>query len=98
MPSSATIVNEHTAPVGIDQWSRGQYTGANNPEDDINIIARSVGTRVSTPTNPAACVATAGYQNLAAVSSTVTTTYPTATITCAGILTPCAFGGAMPSR
>ena len=70
-----------TAPVGIDQWSKGGYTNANNGEDDITIITNALGARVSAT---AACTKTCPYRDLSTVRSTTVATSPTATITCAG--------------
>jgi len=70
-----------TAPVGIDQWSKGEYTSANNGEDDITIITNAVGPRVSTT---AACTRTFPYRDLSSVRSTTAVPSPRATITCAG--------------
>lgn len=73
-----------TATVGLDQWSRGEYAGASNTEDDMAIITSKVGPRVSTESEPAACTATLPYRDLSTVAASITISYPTATITCGG--------------
>lgn len=70
--------------MGLEQWSRGEYTSADNREDDITIITRQVGARPNLPNAPAACTATWGYRDLSAVASSTVTTYPETTLTCAG--------------
>jgi hypothetical protein len=73
----------YTAVVGLDQWSRGQYTSANNQEDDVARIRSLVGTRPNTATAPAGCTNfKLPYRDLTAVPSTTTITYPQAAITC----------------
>ncbi len=80
-PPTSLFLLPLTAPVGIDQWSRGEYTSANNREDDTRIITNAVGARVSAT---AACSRTFPYRDLSAVGSTTVTPFTTAVITCAG--------------
>lgn len=70
--------------MGLEQWSRGEYTSANNREDDTAIITRLVGTRPNLPGAPAACTTTWGYRDLSSVASSTVTTYLETTLTCPG--------------
>lgn len=68
--------------VGLDQWSRGQYPSADNEQDDVAVIRGLIGTRPNTVNAPAGCTLKLPYRDLTTVSSSTTSTYPQAAITC----------------